>query len=295
MIVVLGAFGRTGKVVAELVKKVEDVRLVTRQGGRRSSEPGLEVVQADLADEEGLGAAVKGARALFALLPDDLTAQAFHADRRKMAENIARVVRRERVARVVLLSSTTAALGEAGGNGFGADLAYLERVVSETDASVTVLRASYFQDNALEAVPAAERDGIYVNLMPSRETPIVTVATSDIGAFAAAALVEPPRAPREVVDVIGPSYSPNRIALQLGEQLGRTLSIVDVPAAGQEAMLRQWMSREAARAMVETLECLGSGRVVLSGDRIERGRLRLEELLRTALSRRPEVLTEVQP
>jgi uncharacterized protein YbjT (DUF2867 family) len=244
-----------------------------------------------LADEVELGRVVKGARALYALLPDDFTAQAFHAGRRAMAENIARAIRREQIARVVLLSSSSASLGERGGNGLGADLAYFERVVLETNAAVSVLRASYFQDNVLEALPMAEYEGVYANLMPSRETAVVTIAAQDVGAFAAAALLEPARAASEIVDLVGPTYSPSGMALQLGDAVGRTLSIVDVPAVGQETMLRQWMSRDAARAMVETLACLASGRIVLAGDRVARGQTRLEQVLRTAVSRRsaPEV------
>jgi uncharacterized protein YbjT (DUF2867 family) len=295
MIVVLGAFGRTGRVVAETLKKVGSLRLVTRQARPRTAEPAAEVVRADLADEVELGRAVKGARALYALLPDDFMVQDFHAGRRAMAENVARAVRREQISRVVLLSSSSASLGERGGNGLGADLAYFERLVLETNAAVSVLRASYFQDNVLEALPLAEYEGVYANLMPSRETAIVTIAAQDVGALAAAALLEPAPVTSEIVDLVGPTYSPNRVALQLGDALGRTLSIVDVPAAGQEAMFRQWMSRDAARAMVETLACLASGRITLAGDRVERGQTRLEQVLRAALPRRPLAPAEVQP
>jgi uncharacterized protein YbjT (DUF2867 family) len=296
MIVVLGAFGRTGRVVAEIVKKVGSVRLVTRQAERpRPAEPAVEVVRASLVDEVELAHALKGARALYALLPDDFTAADFHAQRRTMAENVARAIRREQISRVILLSSSSASLGERGGNGLGADLAYFERLVLDTGAVVSVLRASYFQDNVLEALPLAEYEGVYANLMPSRETAVVTIAARDVGAFAAAALLEPARAASEIVDLVGPTYSPNRMALQLGNALGRTLSMVDVPAAGQETMLRQWMSRDAARAMVETLACLASGRIVLAGDRIERGQTQLEQVLRTALSARPAAVAGVQP
>jgi uncharacterized protein YbjT (DUF2867 family) len=247
-----------------------------------------------LADEVELGRALKGARALYALLPDELAAPDFHARRRLMAENVARAIRREHISRVVLLSSSSASLGERGGNGLGADLAYFERIVLETKAWVSVLRASYFQDNVLELLPLAEHEGVYPNLMPSRETPVVTIAAQDVGAFAAAALLEPPRAASEIVDLIGPTYSPNRMALQLGEALGRPVSVVDVPAAGQEAMLQRNMSRDAARAMVETLACLASGRILLAGNRIERGQTRLEQVLRMAMSTRPAALAEAQ-
>jgi len=189
---------------------------------------GLEVARARLSDDVELGRAVKGAQALYAILPDDFRAEAFHASRRAMAEAMTRAIRREGVGRVVLVSSAAAVLGE-GGNGFGAVLAYFERLLSDTNAAVTILRASYFQDNALMALPPAQQDGVYPNFFATRDRPLTTVAACDVGKIAAAALLEPPRARREVVDLVGPAYSAEQMSALLAESIGRPLSIVDVP------------------------------------------------------------------
>lgn len=293
MIVILGASGKTGRVVVELLQQVSPLRLVTRTGTPHPN--GLEVARARLSDELELGRALKGAHALYAILPDDFRAEAFHAERRRMVETVTRAVRRERVGRVVLVSSAAAVLGERGGNGFGADLAYFERLLSDTDAAVTILRASYFQDNALMALPAAQRDGIFPNFFATRSTPLTTVAARDVGKIAAAALRQPPRARRELVDLVGPAYSAEQMSALLGKALGRELSVVDLPSAAQEHTLQQFMTRDAARAMVQTIACLCSGRVVLAGDRLERGETGLEQVLRTALPPRAAQTAPVQP
>jgi hypothetical protein len=44
------------------------------------------------------------------------------------------------------------------------------------------------------------------------------------------------------------------------------------------------MSPEAALAMVETFQCLGSDRLASNADRVERGTTRLEQVLRAALA-----------
>jgi uncharacterized protein YbjT (DUF2867 family) len=293
MIVILGASGKTGRVVVDLVKRVSAVRLVTRNATAQPS--GLQVARARLSDEVELARALQGAQALYAILPDDFRAEAFHAERRAMAETMTRAIRREGVGRVVLVSSAAAVLGEHGRNGFGADLAYFERLLSDTNAAVTILRASYFQDNALMALPAALHDGVYPNFLATRSTPLTTIAARDVGQIAATALLETPRARREIVDLVGPAYSAEQMSERLGKTIGRQLSIVDVPRAAQEQMFRQWMTRDAARAMIDTIECLCSGRIVAAGDRLERGATDFEQVIRTALNQAAALTPEVRP
>ena len=292
MIVVLGASGKTGRAVVEVIKHVSPVRLVTRNATAQPS--GLEVVRARLSDEVELGRALKGAQALYAILPDDFGAEAFHASRRAMAETMTRAIRREGVARVVLVSSAAAVLGE-GGNGFGADLAYFERLLSDTNAAVTILRASYFQDNVLMALAPAQQDGVYPNFFATRDRSLTTIAACDVGKIAAAALLEPSSARREIVDLLGPAYSAEQMSALLGEAIGRPLSIVDVPRDAQERTFRQWMTAGAAAAMVETIAALGSGQLVAAGDRRERGTTGLDQVLRAALSQAAVPSGPVQP
>lgn len=287
MIVILGAFGRTGRAVAANLDRLTagPLRLVARRPDRQRTVSGAEIAVAPLSDERALRCALRGARAVFALLPDDLHAHAFHAERRAMADTIASAIRQERIPRVVLLSSAAASLGEGAGNGLGSELAYLERLVCTTGAAVTVLRAAYFQENVVEAIPVAEGLGVYYHFAPSADVPFSTVSACDVGAFAARALLAGPQSTHEVVDLVGPAYSSARIAEILGSTLGKRLAVVGVGPEEREPLFRQWMSPEAARAMVETLACTVSGRALPRGLRLERAPTQLEQVLGAAVPR----------
>jgi uncharacterized protein YbjT (DUF2867 family) len=293
MNVVFGAFGRTGRVVAERLEREAGVRVrrVTRRSAPLPARS--EVAVAPLTDETALGFALKGARAVYAILPDDLRAPAFRAERRAMAEAMTRAIARERVPRVVLLSSASAALGEHAQNGFGAELAYFERLLLETDTQLTILRASYFQDNVAQLLPSAAKDEVFPNFFASRERALATIAARDVGAFAAQCLLQPSAQHREIIDLSGPLYSPLDMARTAGEVLGRRLTLMDVPAAARQAAFSSWMSPEAARAMVETLDCIGSGRAPLLGERSLRGTTPLEQVLQASLAQRASAAQQV--
>jgi hypothetical protein len=138
----------------------------------------------------------------------------------------------------------------------------------------------------------AEREGVYPNFLPPGRS-IPTVAAADVAAIAAAQLFTLPKTEREVIDVVGPSYTPEQMATLLGAALGRTLTLAHVPEPAQVALFQQWMSGEAARAMAATFAQLGSGRVPLHGTRREHGTTSLEQTLRTALAAAQSSTAEV--
>lgn len=267
MNVICGAFGKTGRVVVERLRAEGKPMRLLSHDPERAGLP--DVVIADLADTLAIERALCDAQAVFAILPDPFAAARFHAQRRGMVDALVRAVERCAVPRVVLVSSSLAALGEGPGNGFGAELAYFERRLSETSSALTSLRAGYFQDNVRQALPWARRDGVYPCLFDSPERSIMTVAARDVGAVAAQKLLEPVRAQREVVDLVGPSYSSLEIASCVERAIGRSLRLVQLTTEQQLAMFASQMSAEAARAMVETLRCLSAG-ISASGDRSER-------------------------
>lgn len=278
MIVVLGASGRTGRVVAGALRGAGSrVRLVTRGSALRSEGTEVEVMQASLSNLDELAGAFDGARAVYALLPDDFRAERFQAERRAMAENLVRALERKAVGRVVLLSSRAAVLGEHAETGFAKELARLELRLFDAVPAVTVLRACYFQDNVAQAIAPA-RDGVYLNCLPS-DRAIDMVAASDVARVAARALLQPSREGREIVDVTGPAYTPAEVAAVLGAFVGRPVSVVDTASAARAALFRQWMSEEAAEAMQQTLETLSALEIPLVGSRRERCATPLEQVL----------------
>lgn len=262
MFVVAGVTGKTGKVVAEsLLRRGERVRVLVR-GERAATEwrvKGAEarVVSLDKATE--LSAALRGARGLYTLLPEDPLAADFSGQRRAIVAALTAAVEAARVPHVVLLSAL--AVGAAPPHGPAADLRYAELLLRTTCAKLSVLRASYFQENVLAACVPAQRHGVYPNFLGSPELTLTTNATRDVGELAADLLREPP-ARSEVVDVVGPTYSVRQLAQHLGNALGMSLRIVEVPAAEQvEVLCSQGLSASYARSLAQLFACFREGRV----------------------------------
>lgn len=285
MFVIAGASGHTGRVVAEtLLAQGKKVRVLVREDSKGAAlrAQGAEVAIASLDDQRALEGALAGADGFYALLPEDLSAPDFHAHRRRMADAMSAAIRTSRVPHVVFLSAAAAVLAE--GNGPAKDLHYAENVLRATGAKVTTIRASYFEENVLGVVPAAQQGGVYPNFMPSADFAFPTVATRDIGRFAARCLVEPP-AKSEVVDLVGPAYSIRQMADHLGRALGKTLQVIDIPApAHVDAFTQAGLPKPFAEALAEMFACFASGRVSPHGDRNERCATELDQVLRDGLA-----------
>jgi uncharacterized protein YbjT (DUF2867 family) len=284
MFVIAAASGRTGKVVAEaLLSRKRQLRLVTREAER--VEPlgsrGAEVVVAARDDAQALGTALDGAAGFYTLLPDDPSLPDFHGDRRRMVDATAAAIAARRVPHVVFLSAAAAVLPD--GNGPAKDLHYAEQALRDAAPKLTIVRASYFQDNVLATAAVARSEGIYPSFLPSADFAFPTVATRDVGRLVARLLVEPP-AKSEVIDLVGPSYSTRDMADKLGRALGKPLRIVDIPAAAHvDALSRAGLPRPFAEAVAEMFACFASGRISPQGDRVEKATTTLDDVLRDGL------------
>jgi len=286
MFVIAGASGKSGKVVAEtLLSQGKKVRALVRDGAKASAlrARGAEVGIASLDDAAALERALDGAEGFYTLLPEDLGAGAeFHAHRRRMADAMAAAVRARAVPHVVFLSGTPAVLPD--GNGPAKDVHYAENVLRAAARKLTIIRASFFQENVFGALAPAKSEGIYPNFHPSADFAFPTVATRDIGKLAARCLLEPPSR-SEIIDLLGPEYSVRDLASGLGRALGKTLHVVDVPPAAQvDALTRAGLPKAYAEALVEMFACFAPGRFSLEGDRNERGTTTLDEVLRDGLA-----------
>jgi uncharacterized protein YbjT (DUF2867 family) len=282
---VAGATGRVGSVVArELLAQKHDVHVLVRnlERGAGWAQRGAQVLTGTLEDSDTLAHALEGAAGFFTLLPEDPTAQEFHAPRRRITESIARAVARSRVPHVVLHSATGASLAE--GNGPARGLHELEQALAATGTTLTANRAVYLQENIASALAPARHAGIYPNLLASADLAFPTIATADIGRFAAQALRSPPRA-SEVVDLLGPSYSARQMSEVLGAALGRKLQVVDVPPQAQvPALMDAGLPREFAEAVAELFDAFSTGRIVPRGDRSLMGTTTLDVTLQGLLA-----------
>jgi hypothetical protein len=185
----------------------------------------------------------------------------------------------------VFLSAIPACLTD--GNGPASDLRYLENRLRATAAQVTVLRACYFQDNVSGVLHPARESGVYPTFFPSVDAPLPMVAAADVGQFAAEALMHPAGV-MEIVDVLGPAYSPRDVAARLAAALGRDVTAVAVPAEEHvTSLVRAGVPQPLADILAEMFRAAAAGLFVPEGDRRLVGSTPIERVIADALRRGP--------
>ncbi|MCC6392936.1 MAG: NmrA family NAD(P)-binding protein [Bryobacterales bacterium] len=283
--VIAGITGNVGSVAAgELLARGEKVRGIVRNESRGAGwrERGAEIAAGSLEDREFLRKALGGAAGFFCLLPPNFAVEDFYGWQRRTADEIAGAVKESGVPLVVMLSSMGADRAE--GTGPIKGLHYLENALRGTGTRLAAIRASYFQENAANVLPAARQAGIYPNFLPGANFAIPMVATKDIGRLAARLLREPPGR-SEVVDLVGPMYSARQVCDALGKALGKPLRVVDIPAGGHvDALMQAGLARGLAEVMAEMYGAIGAGLLAAKGDRAVQGTTGIEETISELVS-----------
>jgi uncharacterized protein YbjT (DUF2867 family) len=259
MIVVTGATGNTGSVVAAtLLDAGQDVTVVVRSA--KKAEPwksrGARVVEASFNDAKSLAAAFQGASGAYLMLPPSVDAADYMGERAAMASAFAAAAADAHLGHAVFLSSFGAQ--HDAGTGAVLALAKAEKTLSVIPR-LTALRASWFLENFLSGIPAAQAEGVlYEFIAPGVSVPMI--ATRDIGAAAAEILLHPP-AESGVIEITGPEdYTPERIASEIGVVLGREVRYQHLPSEAAIGMLQQFgASPDAARLMAELLDAVNKG------------------------------------
>ncbi len=281
MFTIAGATGHVGSAVAEeLLARGTDVTTLVRDEAKGAawSRRGARPAVADLTDRAGLADALRGAEGFFAMLPFDFGVEDFWSHQDALVAAIAGAVEDSAVPHVVVLSSAGADLAE--GTGPIRGLHRLENRLRETGTVVSAIRARHFQEKVEDILDAAVNAGIYVNLGESADVPIPMVATRDVGAVAARALVDPPPA-HQVIDVDGPEYTERQVADRLADALGRPLEVVNVPRPGWVGTLQEaGLPAEAAELIAELYDADQRGILRPVGDHHVRGRTGIDETLR---------------
>jgi uncharacterized protein YbjT (DUF2867 family) len=277
--VVAGATGRVGSVVAgRLIDEGHAVSIITRSAERGASlqARGADIRVGTLADAAALAPALENADGFFVILPEPIQAADFHAERRAMIQSIARAVAGSSLEHVVALSSLGAQFPDRMGP--ITDLHYFEGALRASGKPLTVVRAATFQDYVASFLDPASQSGVFPNFQPDRGVAISMVATRDVGAVAARLLTE--RGVNDVVDVLGPWYSPRQVAEALGHVVGRTLEIVDIPAAAHvDALCQAGLPKPFAEVVAELQLAIAARRIDPVGDRRELCTTTLEETL----------------
>ena len=282
MFAISGVTGHTGSVVAEtLIDQGHQVRVIVRSEAKGESwkEKGADVTVADIMDVEAMTRALQGVSGAYFLLPPDLASETFIDDSLKRAEAIVAAASAARLPHAVILSSVGAQHKDRVGP--IATIARLERLFVEASIPLTAIRPGYFLENIQDVMPAVLHEGIYPSMILPLDFRIDMVATRDIGATIAGALLNPGTEAHRVIELKGAAqYSAEDIAAELSRNLGREITPIAVPPEGWVAQLQQaGLSRQSAESIAEMHENINNGRIDFLDPNARRGTVDLEAFI----------------
>ncbi len=247
MYVLLGSNGNiTSKTAQLLLSRGQRVRVVGRNAEKL--EPlwlaGAELAIGDMADVDFLSQAMRGAEAVYTMIPTAYNAPQPMVMFDRIGAAIAQAVARAGVTRVINLSRAGAHLER--GTGLIVSLnAQEERLNRIAGVTTLHLRPSYFFDNYFTALKLFNVYGAYSDLV-APDLSIPAIATIDIAAVVARELIRPSQcADKQVLHLRGPqTLSPGEAAATLGKAIGKPefAYVQAEPAWAIAAMLRHGVS-----------------------------------------------------
>jgi uncharacterized protein YbjT (DUF2867 family) len=263
MYVVTGATGNTGRVVIEkLLEKGGKVRVIGRDAKRleRFTQKGAEAFVADVTDAGALTKALSGASALYAMIPPNIAAPDVLGYQDRVSDAFAGAIEKTGLTHAVVLSSVGADKPAKTGPVRG--LHGLEKKLNGiARLNALYLRAGYFMENILPQIGVIESFGNLAG--PVRpDLPLPMIATRDIGAAVAEALLKPDFEGKHLRELLGArNIAYVEVAKILGAAIGKPgLGYVQLPAAQlKPALLQMGMSSSMADLLLEMADALNSG------------------------------------
>ena len=263
MYIITGATGHTGSIAAEkLLATGAKVRVIGREAKRleRFSRAGAEAVVADMTDAAALEAAFSGARAVYAVMPPNLSAPNVRAYQERLTDSLASAIRNNGVGYVVALSSTGA--DKTYGTGPVLGVHGLEKKLESIDGLNTLsLRCGYFLENLLPQIGIIQSLGFMAGPVRA-DVPLPMIATSDIGDVAAESLAKLDFVGMETRELLGARHVTFTEASKIiGTAIGKpALAYRQVPASAlKPAMMQMGMSSDMVDQLMEMSEALNTG------------------------------------
>jgi len=266
MYAITGATGHTGSVVAErLLAKGQKVRVIGRDANRlaRFASKGAEVFAADLSDTAAATRAFRGAQAVYAMIPPNMTVENFRAYQEQVTDALAAAAKNAGVTHVVTLSSVGA--DKADGTGPIAGLHSMEEKFNAIAGLRALhLRAGYFMENTLAEVGVIKSMGMMAGPLRGNLA-VAMVAARDVGGAAADALERLDFDGKTTREFQGPrEVSYDQLAELVGAAINKPkLAYHKMPGLLlKPAMKKMGMSSSMADLIMEMADAFNSGHAV---------------------------------
>lgn len=263
MYVITGATGNTGHIVAkELLSKGQKVRAIGRSAERLQALAalGAEPFVADVNDQQALIKAFTGARAVYAMIPPDVTSPDFRGEQERVSDALAGALTASKVPYAVSLSSIGADKPDKVGPVVG--LHNLEEKLNRVSGlTVLHLRPGYFMENTLGQVGAIQAGGMTAGPLPP-DLKLQMIATRDIGAAAAQELLNLSFKQKQVRELQGQrDLDMNEATAIIGKAIGKPeVAYVRLPDAQfRQALTSFGMSENFANLILEMAAAMASG------------------------------------
>jgi uncharacterized protein YbjT (DUF2867 family) len=263
MYAITGASGNTGKVVAEqLLAAGKKVRVVGRSMERLQTlaAAGAEPLVADFTDAAALTRAFTGAEGVYAMIPPKPDSSDPLAYRKQVTDALSTALSKTGVKHAVTLSSIGA--DKTAGTGPVVGLHELEeRLNGIAGLNVLHLRAGYFMENTLTQVGIIQGFGMTAGPLRA-DLKIAMIATHDIGAAAASALLKPDFTGHQARELQGQrDLTMTEAAAIIGKAIGRPeLAYVQLPDAQiRPSLIQLGMSEQVADMLLEMAGAMNAG------------------------------------
>jgi len=266
LVTVMGATGKTGKVVAErLLAAGVQVRAFARSAEKLASltKAGAQAVIGDVKRAADLTAAFRGADAVYAMVPPEYGAPDVLKHYEVIDGAIASAITESGVKRVAYLSSLGAELPSGTGPVVGLHQGE-EKLRGLPGLDLLLLRPGYFFENHFGAMGLIKSQGVNGGAT-NPDVPFVQIASADIGVIAARALQARDFSGVSVRELVGPrDLSMSETTRILGAKIGKPdLKYVQFPDEGVVAGLKQaGFSENLSRSFVEMSHAFNERKVV---------------------------------
>ena len=263
MYVITGATGNTGSEVAEkLLAQGAQVRVVGRDAKRleRFAKKGAEAFVADLTDSAALAKAFSGAKAVYAMIPPDVSAQDVLAHYRRAGDALAAAIEKGGIKYAVVLSSVGADKPDKTGPVVG--LHHLEKKLDAIPGlNALYLRPAGFMENLLFQVGVIKAFDTMAGAVKG-DLPVPMIAARDIGDAAADALLRLDFQGKTTRELQGARDVTNTEAAKIvGAAIGKPgLTYNQMPAAQlKPGFMQMGMSSNMADLLLELADAQNSG------------------------------------